>query len=163
VGVSVLVGWRIYVRVRRLVGRQRFRPVRAWFALVVFPALVLALLAGVAGHPERALCGLAGVIAGIALAAYGLRLTKFESTPAGLYYTPNAHIGIALSLLFVARIAWRFVQMYDAAGASAEPPAAFMRSPATLLVLGALAGYYASYAFGLLRWQRSLRSRNAVK
>jgi hypothetical protein len=123
--------------------------------------LVLALLAGVVGHSDRALFGLVGVIAGIALAAYGLRHTKFESTPDGLYYTPNTHIGIALSLLFVARIAYRFVQMYVGTDGFTEPPAAFMRSPVTLLILGTLAGYYASYAFGLIRRQRLLQSQDA--
>ena len=59
-------------------------------------------------------------------------------------------IGIALALLLVARIGWRFVQM-QAGGAAAA--AGYGRSPLTLLVFGMLAGYYATYAAGLLRWK----------
>lgn len=54
-------------------------------------------------HPTTLL-----VPAGIAaLGVYGLRLTRFERTPTGLFYTPNAHLGIALSLLLVLRLGYR--------------------------------------------------------
>jgi hypothetical protein len=99
------------------------------------------------------------VAIGIGLAVYGLRVTRFESTPSGLYYTPSAHIGVALSLLVVARVAYRLFQSYAATAGFTEPPASLVRSPLTLLLVGTLAGYYAWYALGLLRWRRSLDSR----
>jgi hypothetical protein len=34
-GIGLLIAWRIYSRVRRLVGRQHFRPVRAWMSLIL--------------------------------------------------------------------------------------------------------------------------------
>ena len=52
-------------------------------------------------------------------AAHGARrcmesaTTKFEVTPQGMFYTPNAHIGIALSLLFVGRVIYRMVVLYS--------------------------------------------------
>jgi TRAP-type C4-dicarboxylate transport system permease large subunit len=156
VGIGALIAWRVYARVRRSVGRQRFRPVRSWISAVLFPLLVVALLVGSFTHPLRAVAELAGVGIGIALAIYGLRLTKFEDTPAGTFYTPNAHVGIALSLLFVARVAYRLIQLYLLPASLDEPPATFVRSPLTLLMVGTLAGYYAWYAFGLLRRQRAL-------
>jgi hypothetical protein len=84
---------------------------------------------------------------------YGLRLTKFEQTALGLFYTPNAHLGIALSLLFIARIGYRAAQLYFASGSIHEGSAAFARSPLTLLIFGTLPGYYITYAIGLLRWR----------
>jgi hypothetical protein len=158
VGLAALVFWRLFVRVRRLVGRQRLRPWRAWLTLIFFPLLVLALLMGVFSRPDRALVELLGVAIGVGLAVYGIRLTRFEVLPEGLYYTPSAHIGIALSLLFMGRVAYRLVQAYSATSGLTAFPADFVRSPATLLIVGVLAGYYAAYAFGLLRWQRSVRA-----
>jgi len=52
---------------------------------------------------HHALTLVAGAGFGAALGLYGLRLTKFEQTAQGLFYTPSAHLGIALSLLFVGR------------------------------------------------------------
>lgn len=148
-----LVGWRMYSRVRRLVGRQRSRAWRHWTAAILFPLLAaLFAIASIASPPAlSALAG--GCAAGIALGLWGLRLTRFERTAEGWFYTPNAHIGIALSILLVARIGWRIfeMQMYG------TPPrgAQFATSPLTLLVFGTLAGYYATYAIGVLRWRRA--------
>jgi hypothetical protein len=85
-----------------------------------------------------------------------LRVTRFENTPQGLFYTPSAHVGIALSLVFVGRILYRLYQLYGNPGDSAQPPAAYATTPLTLLIFGALAGYYVTYAIGLLRWRHSL-------
>ena len=70
-----------------------------------------------------------------------------------MFYTPNAHLGIALSLLFVARLAYRFVEVFVIAPAAPRSGAEFAQSPLTLAVFGLLAGYYISYAIGLVRWR----------
>jgi hypothetical protein len=146
-----LIGWRMYSRVRRLVGRQRSRAWRHWTAAIAFP-LLAALLALGAMRDPLALGALAGALAvGVALGLWGLRLTRFERTAEGWFYTPNAHIGIALSLLLAARIGWRLFEMQ--AHGTAAPGAQFATSPLTLAVFGTLAGYYAAYAIGVLRWR----------
>jgi len=159
-GIAALIGWRLYSRVRRMVGRQRLSPVRPWVTLCVFPLLTLMLLAGTLSHAYGALALVAGLVAGAALGWYGLRLTRFEQTPLGLFYTPNAHLGIALSLLLIARIGYRAAQLYWAPAAIQEGSASFARSPLTLLIFGTLAGYYVAYAVGLLRWRRRARLAN---
>ena len=60
-------------------------------------------------HPPLELPLWGGVLLGAALGVLGLRLTRFEATSAGLFYTPSAHLGIALSTLLVCRIAYRFI------------------------------------------------------
>jgi hypothetical protein len=160
-GMAALIGWRIYKRVRSLVGRQRLTAWRPWISVCLFPLLIIGLFVGLASHPARVLPELAGVVLGIGLAFYSLRLTRFENTPAGLYYTPNAHIGIVLSLLLVARLGYRLVQSYLATNAFTAPPVSLLRSPLTVFIVGLLAGYYAAYAFGLLRWRHKLQ-RSAV-
>jgi hypothetical protein len=161
-GIIALVAWRIYTRVRRLVGRQRLSRFRPWVSVILFPLLILFLLLGSVAYPVVALAELAGVAIGIALGIYGLRSTSFENTQAGLYYTPNAHIGIALSLLIVGRVAYRVVQLYLSTASFTEP-VNLARSPLTLLIIGTVAGYYAAYAFGLLRWRRKVNLAGAAQ
>jgi len=157
-GLGALVAWRLYARIRRMVGRQRLSRWRPWFTVVLFPLLGVFLLLGALVHPLNAAALLGGAAIGVALGRYGLRLTRFEVTPAGLFYTPNAHLGIALSLLFIGRVVYRFVQLYFFAGAtlSGAPPTEFLRSPLTLVIFGTLAAYYVTYALGLLAWRRQV-------
>src|SRR5438046_6119107 len=89
-----LVVWRMYSRFRRLVGRQRLSRIRPWITVTVFPLLVL-LIAWVAHFNVERLAWLAaGLVLGTLCALYALRLTRFEATTQGLFYTPNAHLGI---------------------------------------------------------------------
>lgn len=136
-----------------MVGRQRLSNVRPWLTVCLFPLLIALLLVGVLAQPPAAL-GLAGGLGiGVALGLYGLRLTKFEQTPLGLFYTPNAHLGIALSLLFIGRLLYRAAQMYLGNAALQDGAISFGRSPLTLVIFGTLAAYYVTYAAGLLRWR----------
>jgi hypothetical protein len=91
----------------------------------------------------------------VALGVIGLRLTRCEVTGAGLFYTPSAYLGIALSTLLVCRIAYRFASggFSDARAATSTPPAL---TPLTLLLVGTLAGYYCTYALGLLHWHAGM-------
>jgi hypothetical protein len=152
--IAALVIWRIYSRVKRMVGRQRLSRVRPWLTIVFFPLLTGLLLLGSLKNPASALGLVCGVLLGGILGWYGLRLTKFEQSSLGLFYTPNAHLGIALSLLLIGRLAYRAVQIYTAAGSFQTDSLNFVRSPLTLLIFGTLAGYYVTYAVGLLRWKQ---------
>ena len=150
---AALVVWRMYARIRRVVGRQRLSRVRPWITVVVFPLILVLLLATSLAHPAAGAAAIGGAIVGIGLGVLGTRLTKFEVTPAGLFYTPNAHLGIALSLLLVVRLAWRFVMM-QTGGHGVDPQAAQIgNNPLTMAIFGTLAGYYVTYAIGLLRWR----------
>ena len=156
-GIAALVLWRMYARVRRVVGRQKLSSVRPWLTVTLFPLLVAMMALGALAHPMNGLALAGGAAIGIVLGIVGHRLTSFEATPQGLFYTPNAHLGIALSLLFAGRIAWRFIQLNAAGGIGANPYGpGFVSSPLTLLIFGTLAGYYVSYAVGLLRWRHQV-------
>jgi hypothetical protein len=162
-----LITWRVYARFRRMVGRQRLSRIRPWITLAIFPVLIVLL--GFAAHEHLDRLGwLAGGLGlGAWLGTFGLGKTRFEPTPQGLYYTPNAHLGIALSLLFVARIVYRLVEVYVIAPGMPNGVGDFARSPLTLAVFGLLAGYYIRYAIGLLRWRfgvlRAKREREALE
>jgi len=149
-GVGALLAWRMYSRMRRMVGRQSFSRNRAIATSVFFPLLLVLVLPALLAHPASLLSLAGGAGVGIALGIYGLRRTKFEITSIGLFYTPSAHLGVALSLLLVGRVVLRLVQIY-AYGAQPSSQAAFATSPITLAILGTIAGYYVSYAIGLLK------------
>jgi hypothetical protein len=142
-------------RIKRMIGRQQSRPWRHRATAIIFPIATVVSAVAIWPHP-MALAGLAGGLAiGCALAVVGLRLTRYENTPQGFFYAPNAHIGIALSLLFFARLVYRLYQAYDATSLPAPAgPEDFGRSPVTLLIFGMLAGYYTTYAIGILRWRQ---------
>jgi hypothetical protein len=157
-----LIAWRIYRRTRRMVGRQRSTAPRHWIGIGFYSALLLLLGLHSIAVPESLLSLAGGAAFGAALAVVGLRLTRFERTAEGYFYTPNAHIGIVLSLLFVCRIAYRFIELYVLKTATGVP-AEFARSPLTLVIFGLLAGYFVVYAIGVLRWraQQKIARANA--
>jgi hypothetical protein len=152
----VLIAWRMQARVRRLIGRQRFSRWRSTLTVVLFP-LLIALLARAPHHvSQEGNYLIVGLGLGLVLGLLGLRLTRFEVTAEGHFYTPNAHLGVALSVLLVARIAYRFATGgFGGTAAPGAPPPGL--TPLTLLLIGALAGYYWTYAAGLLWW--SVRQR----
>ncbi len=154
-----LIAWRIYSRVRRMIGRQRSRAWRHWTAAIFFPLLLAMLATASAARPASLAILAATAVVGVGLAIWGLKLTRFEKTAEGIFYTPNAHIGIALSSLLVARVLYR---MYEVMTMPAVPRGGagmqdFARSPLTLVVLGMLASYYAAYAVGVLFHRHRLR------
>jgi hypothetical protein len=156
IAFAALVVWRVYARIRRAVGRQRLGRVRPWVTVTVFPLIFALLMLRGLAIPATGGAALAGALVGVGLGVLGTRLTKFEVTPAGLFYTPNAHLGIALSLLLVLRLAWRFVVM-QTAGRGLDPQSMqamqIGSNPLTMAIFGTLAGYYVTYAIGLLRWR----------
>jgi hypothetical protein len=162
-----LLVWRVYARFRRMVGRQRLSRIRPWITLALFPALTLLLSIAALNHPARLWWLGAGLVLGALLGLFGLRKTRFEPTRQGLYYTPNAHMGIALSTLFMARIVYRLVEVYGIDPSHPHGMDDFARSPLTLAVFGLLSGYYVLYASGLVRWRwrilRAKRRREALK
>jgi hypothetical protein len=153
--VTVLVIWHMYIRVRRIAGRQKFSAMRSWAAVCLLPILIAVLLVGTFTRPLLSLSGLAGAAIGVALGIYGLRHTKFEGSIEGHFYTPGAHIGIALALLFIGRVAYKLIHKYMLTSSYTQSPAEIVESPLTLFIVGTLAGYFATYAFGLLRWRRT--------
>jgi hypothetical protein len=150
------VTWRVYQRVKRLMVRQRSQAWRHWTAAILFPLLMMVMGAVATSHPT-ALAGMgAGIAAGIVLAILALRRTVYEQDGADFYYTPNAQIGILVSMLFIGRLMYRAWEFYVLGATQTQDFA----SPLTLMVFGVLAGYYATYAAGLLRWRKGAAASN---
>jgi hypothetical protein len=128
-----LIVWSIYRRVRRNIGRQKLNPRRAMTSIVilsVFSAVIVGI--SISLQNMNLLLGIGGGLSlGVLLGFVGLHLTRFETTAEGHFYIPNAHIGVALSILLVGRMAYRFWVFHNTAIGSSHPPP--MQSPLTLL------------------------------
>lgn len=151
--VLPLIGWRVYVRLRRNTGRQPFHRSRWWRTLIVFSVIAGLIGLGAMRSPP-ALGGLAGGLAlGVALAVIAFKLTRWESTPAGNFYTPNLTIGLAVTLIFIGRLTYRIIALLSLTPAQrmAMPDGAFsFQNPLTLLTFGITAGFYIAYNASLL-------------
>ena len=157
--IVVLVCWRIVRRVRRMIGRQQVQVRRLTMTAVFFPLLIV-LVTLPSLRDVRLVEGVVGGIAlGVALGLYGLRLTRFDATANSYFYRPNTWLGVAISLLFIGRLIYRFGSIYLATG-SFDPNTfqSFGRSPLTLALFGVVAAYYTTYALGVLSWYRKARA-----
>lgn len=149
----LLVAWRIYRRVPRNIRPQPLRPGRMIAVIVFFSAISLLLLRSTRGElPMAASLGV-GLLAGFLLGWRGLRLAQFERTSEGEFCRPNTQLGIALTVLLVARLAYHLL-----AGSGSPTPALSMQSPLTLGLFGVTAGYYIAYYAGVLRRRRLERT-----
>lgn len=101
-------GWLYYRRIRRHFGWQPWLPRRTLLRIVLLSVVSLMLVVAAAYLPHVAPGIAAGALAGGALGLFALRHTRFESRAGQRGYLPNPWIGGALSLLLIARLAWRW-------------------------------------------------------
>ena len=159
--IAALTVFVIYRRLRRSFGQQQLRRVRMQVRIAVL-LIAGCLLLPVAWRSTEFLSAvLAGVAAGVALALWGAARTRFLKIDHQLYYVPHTYTGIAVSLLFLGRLVYRFVQVSGgstahAVGAdSAAPafaPAGMLQSPLTVALFFVLMGYYVCY-YSVVLWK----------
>src|SRR5580658_11249248 len=127
---GALMAWSVYRRVRRNIGRQQLQPKRTIVRLVIMcVASVLICLVGI--QFPRILLGYGGgFLCGALLGFVGLKLTQFETTEEGHFYTPDTRIGVALSLLLAGRILYRMMTNQFSFSPDHPPP---QPSPLTYL------------------------------
>jgi hypothetical protein len=153
--VAALVMFGVYRRLRRSFGQQPLRPVRMKVRIAMLLIIGALLLIG-AGHSVQFIVAvLAGATAGILLAIWGASRTRFLWIETQQYYVPHTYTGIAVTALFVGRLAYRLIQVYGAMHAAKSAgdhpaeqvftPDAMVRSPLTLGLFFVLMGYYVCY------------------
>jgi hypothetical protein len=152
----------IYRRFRRNFGRQELRPGRMTLRIVLLAAVGCALLPMALRSAQYLSAEFAGAALGIGLGLWGAQRTRFMMSGGRLYYVPHTYTGIAVSLLFLGRLAFRVVQVYAGAQTThvADPvdpslafaPTSMVRSPLTVGIFFVLAGYYGWY-YGWVLWK----------
>ncbi|HEU4627526.1 MAG TPA: hypothetical protein VFS52_22415 [Steroidobacteraceae bacterium] len=148
-----LIGYRVYRRFRTNFGRQPVQTKRMVLRIVLLSAIATALL--VLSLSQVQLLGAAaiGLALGAIVGVVGLRLTAFEHTPEGSFYTPNRYIGVTVTTILVARLVYRFFVVMPALQTPAvagNPYAGYQQSPLTLAILMVMIGYYVCYFAGIL-------------
>jgi hypothetical protein len=144
----------VYRRVKNHIGRQKLNPRRLKLRIGIM--LVLLALFGVPAQmtldPEAAAALLGGSLAGFLLSRFALGHTTFALEGEAQYYVPNPWIGMSLTSLLLARMAWRMWQMYPlfTQADGAVPPAFGPLTPLTLLMLASILSYNAAYLLGIL-------------
>ena len=154
--LTPLLVWRIYNRLKTQMGRQRSIMSRHYTGILVFTAMILVPGSGLFDRPLPLAALAAGTAAGIAYAVWGLRLTRFEETSEGYFFTPNARLGLVVAMLLVGRVLYIGVEIYANQG-SGVPLPRFTDSPLSMLIVGITAGYFATYSAALLRWRMKLK------
>jgi len=158
--IAALVVFIIYRRFRRSFGQQPLRRVRMQARMITLLIIGCLLLPVALRSTAFLLALLAGVAAGVALALWGAARTRFLKIDQQLYYVPHTYTGIAVSLLFLGRFVYRFIQVYASAHAvnaadldPANPAFApsMLRSPLTVGLFFVVVGYYVCYYSAVLR------------
>ena len=154
--LTPILVWRIYSRLKGMMQRQRSIMQRHYTGAGAFTAIALVAVAQVA--PELRLLGwlAVGVAGGIAYGIWGLKLTRFETTQEGYFFTPNLRLGMVIAMLFVASILYIGFEIYANQG-SGKPTPRVTDYVFFLPSLGLMAGYFGTYSAGLLKWRRKLR------
>ena len=144
-----------YRRFRRSFGRQPVQPKRMMTRVVMLCVAGVLLLATAALSPMMLAADAVGLVVGLALGWWGLKLTRFERHADGVHYIPHSWFGIAISVLLLARLAYRFTVLWPtmqaAHATAATQPMPHPDSPLTLGLFGLLVGYYVSYYLGVLQ------------
>ena len=174
IGTYVLVAlivFAVYRRLRRSFGRQKLRPglIALRIALLAFLGAVLAPMA--LRSAAFAAAAFTGLASGVLLAWWGASRTSFERVGTDRFYVPHTYSGIAVSLLFIGRIAYRLLRNYEAPhGAQALPAmapgfgaAGYVSSPLTMGLAFVLVGYYVCYLGWILRKSKQLKSGEGME
>jgi len=154
--IAPLFAWRVMVRLRRLLARQRFSEFEQY--LRVAGLSVLVVFVGIVAFAERrAFWALAaGLAVGALLGALGVRLTKFDPHAGVTYFRPNRWLGMGFALLLLGRVGWRLWLGPDD-GLEGWSVDGFVRNPSTMLLFGLFSAHLWVYALGLIYWTRRWR------
>ena len=158
--LTAFVIFMVYRRVRRNFGRQRVSEGRLKARMIILAVVGGLILFGSLQHPLVLAALAGGAVGGVGLAMIGLHHTKFEATSEGRFYIPHTYTGLLVTALFLGRICYRLIVIYQQsraeAGQDQNPLAYLQRSPLTMVVFGLLIGYYVFFNLGVLRRSREL-------
>ena len=110
--------------------------------------------------PDAFRYSLLGAACGFALGFAGLAMSRWESTPQGLHYTPNRWLILVITTIVTARILYGFWRMWQAWQTTPDGQSWLAASGAagSMAAGAAVLGYYVIYWAGLKRKVRQQRA-----
>ncbi|MFB5191839.1 hypothetical protein [Alicyclobacillus fastidiosus] len=164
--IVALVLFGMYRRVRRTVGFQPLVRGRLTTRVVIFSILALVILAAGITSPWSYISDAVGLVIGGIIAYISARTTKFEMRNGRWGYLQHLWIGIGLIVLFVGRLAFRFIEISQDVGKIHEQQASTQNQmaaqsfsdPWTSGIFMLLVAYYIGYFVFLLRKARELEN-----
>jgi hypothetical protein len=157
----------LFRRVRSLITRQKIRPTAMLVRMGIFLVLGGLVLGFALAQPLILGSAVVGLALGAGVAWVGLRLTRIETLPDGVYYTPNKYIGLGVFALFLLRLVYRLAVVVTTEGGFPPQPGTapldnvlsqYSSDPLTTAIYFILIGYYAWYYGVLLLRFRNLPS-----
>ena len=148
--------------------RRLARPWMATFTLVMMAVSTAFFLVGSAVTTiwvREAFTGAAaGVAIGSLLGVVGLVLTRWETSPSTLHYTPNRWLVLFVTLVVTARLLYGLYRSWLVASAGIEGVSAVdaFGIPQSLAAGGIVIGYYLAFGAGL-RWRIKRWQRRALR
>ena len=167
--IVVMVPLSIALRFRASSTRRR-----AWgwvvtlnFAASCISAALLLVTAGVSNAwiPRTFLYSVIGLACGFTLGFLGLALSRWETTPRGLHYTPNRWLTLTITVVVTARILygfWRAWHAFQTTPAS-ESWLANAGAAGSMGAGAAVLGYYVVYWAGLQRRVKRHRAAHELR
>jgi len=154
--LTPLLVWRVYARLKTQMQRQRSILTRHYTGIFVFLAMVIVPASELFGNLISLGALAVGVAGGVGYGIWGLKLTRYEETSEGYFFTPNARLGILIAMVFAARVLYVGFELY----ANQGPTPRFTDSPLTMLVVGLTGAYFGTYSIGILRWRLKRQKAN---
>lgn len=122
----------------------------AWLLLLSVAIFLMTMAITSVWWPGALAYAAAGIGAGALVGALGLWATRFERNAQGLFYTPNAWLILALTLVVAARIGMGFVELWRHwQGAESLALIPVVDHASLFAVAGLLIGYYLAFTWGL--------------
>lgn len=153
--LGLLLLFVLYRRVRRAVGFQRLVPAQLWVQTAMFAVICALILQSGVLHPTMLAADLVGIAVGATLAVVAMRATLVEQRDDACYYRPHPWIGMAVALVFIVRLGYRFVGLHAGVkGGGTGFPLRFQEyssDPVTTGVYFLVAAYWGVFNASLLR------------
>lgn len=148
-----LAVWRIYSRLKVVLGRTRSEVWRHYATLAVMAAMLLAVAVQVFGNWVALAALAAGAVVGALLGQRSMKLSRLENRPDGFFYTQDRKLGLLVVMLFVSRLIHRLFEAYLHMH-NGVPLEDFFDNPISPWLFGLLGGFYALYSWRLIQWRR---------
>lgn len=150
-----LAVWRIYSRLKVVLGRTKSELWRHYATLAVMAVMLLAVAVQNFGNWTALAALLAGAVVGGLLGQVSMKKSRLENRAEGFFYTQDRRLGLLVIMLFISRLIYRLFEAYLHMhnGVALDPD--FLGQPLTAWLFGLLGGFYGVYATLLVQWRRT--------